>query len=124
MIEIREMKWSQVTACHSRDIIPLLGSLAMSSSSGDCGGASTASEEGVIARYKTRFVVSAFSVGAIALAFEMSPSSAEETASKHGALIHVMRIGVAPCTLSILACRLSSFRVDDLTDACFDGGGG
>jgi hypothetical protein len=63
-------------------------------------------------------------VRTVTLAFEMSPASAEITASKHGTLIHVMHFSVAPCTLSVLACWFSPFGVDDLANACFDDSGG
>jgi hypothetical protein len=89
----------------------------MSSSGWDSGGASTTSEEGVVAGYETWFVVGALSVGAIALILEMSPIPAEEAASKHSALVYVVCITVAPRTLRVLARRFSSFGVDDLANA-------
>jgi hypothetical protein len=89
----------------------------MSSSGWDSGGASTTSEEGVVAGYETWFVVGALGVGAIALVFEMPPVPAEEAASKHGTLVYVVCISVAPRTLRVLTRRVSSFGVDDLANA-------
>jgi hypothetical protein len=92
----------------------------MSSSGGNSGGTGATSEEGMVARHKAWFIVSTLGMGTVTLTFEMSPASAEITASKHGALIHVMRFSVAPGTLSVLTCWFASFRVDDLANGGFD----